>query len=137
MFRLLCEFAIVLEYDEMNCNFVSGVLYNVLWDADFGIWNNHEIGILMNGRVTCVENPCKNSECMHVKCKFFVTIVSNNFARIKFISTKLQMPYSVFFPLQTNSKQIMKPKFLFWKMWCYLWLRAICSWGLLSPFGYR
>jgi hypothetical protein len=24
MFRLLCEFAIVLEYDEMNCNFVFG-----------------------------------------------------------------------------------------------------------------
>jgi len=24
MFRLLCEFVMVLEYDEMNCNFVFG-----------------------------------------------------------------------------------------------------------------
>jgi hypothetical protein len=35
MFRLLCEFVVVLEYDEMNCNFVSGVFYNVFWGADF------------------------------------------------------------------------------------------------------
>jgi hypothetical protein len=36
MFKLLCEFVVVLEYDEMNLNFVFGVVYNVLWSVDFG-----------------------------------------------------------------------------------------------------
>jgi hypothetical protein len=27
--QLLCEFSIVLDYDEMNCNLVFGVFYNV------------------------------------------------------------------------------------------------------------
>jgi len=27
--HLLCEFLVVLNYDEMNCNFVFGVFYNV------------------------------------------------------------------------------------------------------------
>jgi hypothetical protein len=27
--HFLCEFCVVLDYDEMNCNLVSGVLYNV------------------------------------------------------------------------------------------------------------
>jgi hypothetical protein len=36
MFRLLCEFVVVLEYDEMNCNFVYGVFYNAFWGANFG-----------------------------------------------------------------------------------------------------
>jgi hypothetical protein len=36
MLKLLCEFAVVSEYDEMNCNFVFGVFYNVVWGADFG-----------------------------------------------------------------------------------------------------
>ncbi len=70
----------------------------------------------MNGKVKCVENPCKNNECMHVKCKFVVTILWNNFVGIKFTSTKPQMPYSVFFLLQTNFKKTMKPKFVVWKM---------------------
>ncbi len=30
MFRLLCEFVVVLEYDEMDCNFVFVIVYNVL-----------------------------------------------------------------------------------------------------------
>jgi hypothetical protein len=30
------------------------------------IWNNHEYGVLMNGKVKCVENQGINSECMHV-----------------------------------------------------------------------
>jgi len=34
MFKLLCEFAIVLEYDEMNCNFVFGFFDIVLWSAN-------------------------------------------------------------------------------------------------------
>jgi hypothetical protein len=36
MFILLCEFFVVLKYDEMNCNFVSGIFYDVLWSVDFG-----------------------------------------------------------------------------------------------------
>ncbi len=40
----------------------------------------------MNGRVKCVENPNKNNECMHVKCKFVVVVVWNNSIGIKFIS---------------------------------------------------
>jgi hypothetical protein len=28
--HLLCEFFVVLDYDEMNCNLVYGVFYNVL-----------------------------------------------------------------------------------------------------------
>jgi hypothetical protein len=38
----------------------------------------------MNFNVKCVENYGKNSECMHVKCKYVVTIMWNNYARIKF-----------------------------------------------------
>jgi hypothetical protein len=34
--QLLCEFFVVLNYDEMNCNIVSGVFYNVLWSVDSG-----------------------------------------------------------------------------------------------------
>jgi hypothetical protein len=34
MFILLCEFSTVLDYDEMNYNIVSGVLYKVFWSAD-------------------------------------------------------------------------------------------------------
>ncbi len=30
MFKLLCKFVVVSEYDEMNYNFVYGVFYNVL-----------------------------------------------------------------------------------------------------------
>jgi hypothetical protein len=41
----------------------------------------------MNGKVKCVENPSKNSECMHVKCKFVVTIVWNNYVGINFTPT--------------------------------------------------
>ncbi len=34
--QILCEFSMVLNYDEMNCKIVSGVFYNVLWSVDFG-----------------------------------------------------------------------------------------------------
>jgi len=34
--NLLCEYFEVLDYDEMNCNIVSGVFYNVFWSAIFG-----------------------------------------------------------------------------------------------------
>jgi hypothetical protein len=36
MFVLLCEFSLVSKYDEMNCNIVSGVFYNIFWSVDFG-----------------------------------------------------------------------------------------------------
>jgi hypothetical protein len=48
------------------------------------IWNNHDFGVLMDGSVKCVENQCKNSECMHVKCKSLVTVMWNNSTGIKF-----------------------------------------------------
>jgi hypothetical protein len=48
------------------------------------IWNHYEYGVLMNGNVKCVEKPNKNSECVHVKCKFIVTVMRNNFVGIKF-----------------------------------------------------
>jgi len=38
----------------------------------------------MNGGVKCVDNQSKNSECMHVKCKYVVTVVWNNCIGIKF-----------------------------------------------------
>jgi hypothetical protein len=38
----------------------------------------------MNGSVKCVENQGRNNECMHVKWKSIVTIVWNNYMRIKF-----------------------------------------------------
>jgi hypothetical protein len=48
------------------------------------IWNNHESDVLMNESVKCVENQGQNSECMHVKCKYVVTIMWNNSVGIKF-----------------------------------------------------
>jgi hypothetical protein len=36
MFILLCENFVISKYDEMNCNIVFGVFYNVLWSANFG-----------------------------------------------------------------------------------------------------
>jgi hypothetical protein len=41
------------------------------------IGNNHEYGVLMNGKVKCVENQGRNNECMHVKCKYVVIVVLN------------------------------------------------------------
>jgi hypothetical protein len=38
----------------------------------------------MNGSVMGVEKQNINNECMHVKCKFVVIVVWNNYARIKF-----------------------------------------------------
>ncbi len=84
MFISLCEFFAIYKYDEMNCNLVFWIFYNVFWSANYGYWNNHEYGVLMNGNVKCVENQGRNIECMHMKCKPIVTIVWNNFTRIKF-----------------------------------------------------
>jgi hypothetical protein len=53
--HILCEFSIVSYYDEMNYNVISRVFYNVLWSVDFGICNNHEYDVGMNGSVKFVE----------------------------------------------------------------------------------
>jgi len=34
--HLLCEFSVVLDYDEMNCNLVSRVFLNVFWNENYG-----------------------------------------------------------------------------------------------------
>jgi hypothetical protein len=39
------------------------------------ICNNHEYDVLMNGNVNYVENWGMNGECMHMKCKYVVTIL--------------------------------------------------------------
>jgi hypothetical protein len=52
--HLSCEFFVVLDYDEMNCNFVFKVFYNVLWSANFSICNNHKFDVGMNGNVKFV-----------------------------------------------------------------------------------
>jgi hypothetical protein len=36
MFILLCELFVASAYDEMNCDFVSRVFYNVFWKAYSG-----------------------------------------------------------------------------------------------------
>ncbi len=41
----------------------------------------------MNGKVKCVKNQGKNSEWTHLNCKYVVTIMWNNYVRIKFTST--------------------------------------------------
>jgi hypothetical protein len=55
MFISLCEFHVVAEYDEMNCNFILGVFKMYYKMHILVIWNNHEYGVLMNGSVKCVE----------------------------------------------------------------------------------
>jgi hypothetical protein len=55
----------------------------------YWLYDNHEYGVLMNGRIKCVQNQGKNSECMHVKCKYVVIVTWNNSIGIKFTSTTL------------------------------------------------
>jgi len=61
MFILLCEYVVVSEHDEMNWNIVSKVLKMYFEVQILVIWNNHEYGVLMNGRVKFVENQGRNS----------------------------------------------------------------------------
>jgi hypothetical protein len=84
MFIFLCEFFVVLKYDEMNYNLVLRVFIMYSEMQIQVIWNNHEFGVLMNGNVKCVDNQGRTSKCMHVKCKYVVAVMWNNFARIKF-----------------------------------------------------
>jgi hypothetical protein len=53
------------------------------------VWNNHEYGVLLNGRIDCVENQGKINECIHVKCKYVVIVMWNNFLGIKSTSITL------------------------------------------------
>jgi hypothetical protein len=53
--HLLCEFFVVLNYDEMNYNLVSRVFYNVFWSVDFSYMDNHESNVGMNYSVKFVE----------------------------------------------------------------------------------
>jgi hypothetical protein len=55
MFISLCEFFVVSDYDEMNCNFVFGVFTMYSKVHILVIYNNHEFHIGMNGSVKFVE----------------------------------------------------------------------------------
>ncbi len=55
MFIYVCEFFVVFDYDEMNCNLVSGVFIMYFEVQIFVICNNHESHIGMNGNVKFVE----------------------------------------------------------------------------------
>jgi hypothetical protein len=83
--HLLCEFFIISDYDEMNCNLVSGVFYNVLWSAKFSyICNNHESDVRMNGSVKFIKTEDMNIEHMHAKCKSIVIVLWNIMQEFKF-----------------------------------------------------
>ncbi len=45
----------MLDYDEMNCNIVFGVFYNVSEVQIFVICNYHESNVGMNGSIKFVE----------------------------------------------------------------------------------
>jgi hypothetical protein len=53
--HLLCEFFVVLDYDEMNCNLGSGVFLMYFKVQILVICNNHEFDIGMNCSVKLVE----------------------------------------------------------------------------------
>ncbi len=61
----------------MNCNLISGVFLMYTQMQILVICNNHEFDVLTNGSVKFVETSNKNSEDIHVKCKFVVTIEWN------------------------------------------------------------
>ncbi len=54
--HLLCEFFVVLDYDEMNCNLVSQVFLQCILKVQIlVIGNNHESDVGMNCNVKFVE----------------------------------------------------------------------------------
>jgi len=71
----LSEFYVVSKYDEMNCNIFLEFFTIYFKVKILVICNNHEYDVLMNGNVKYVENEGKNSEYMHVKCKYVVIMV--------------------------------------------------------------
>jgi hypothetical protein len=55
IFISLCEFFVVLDYDEMNYNFVFGIFTMYFEMQILVICENHEYRIEMNGSVKFVE----------------------------------------------------------------------------------
>jgi hypothetical protein len=55
MFISLFQFFVMLDYDEMNCNLISGVFTMYSKMQILVICNNHEFHIGMNGNVKFVE----------------------------------------------------------------------------------
>jgi hypothetical protein len=53
--HLLCGFLVVLNYDEINCNFVFGIFIMYFEVQILVICNNHEFDVGMNGSVKFVE----------------------------------------------------------------------------------
>ncbi len=54
--HLLCEFSIVSDYDEMNCNIVYGVFFTMYFEMQIlVICNNHESNVGMNGNINFIE----------------------------------------------------------------------------------
>jgi hypothetical protein len=54
--HLLCEFFVLLDYDEMNCNLVFGVLFIMYSEIQIlVICNNHEFDVGMNCSVKFVD----------------------------------------------------------------------------------
>lgn len=49
----------------------------------------------MNGKIKCAKNLGKNHECMHVKCKYLVTVLWNNFVGIEFTSISMALLINV------------------------------------------
>jgi hypothetical protein len=58
----------------------------------------------MDGKIKRVENPSRNSECMHVKWKFVVTVLWNNYVGINFTSTIWWPSCGDFFLITVRSK---------------------------------
>jgi hypothetical protein len=54
--HLLCEFFIVLNYDEMNYNLISGIFKMYTEVQILVICNYHEFDVGMNGSVKFVES---------------------------------------------------------------------------------
>jgi hypothetical protein len=50
---ILCDFFVMLDYDEMNCNIIYGVIYSEI--RILVICNNHEYDVGMNCSVKFVE----------------------------------------------------------------------------------
>jgi hypothetical protein len=61
----------------MKSNVIMFIEFFTMYSQIFVIWNNHEYSVLMNSNFKNVENQNMNSECMHMKCKFVVTIMWN------------------------------------------------------------
>jgi hypothetical protein len=69
----------------------------------------------MNGNIKCVENQGKNYECVHVKYKFVITIMWNNYTRIKFHLYHLAtILWGIFFCFFYSNENV------FYNFYCYI-----------------